>query len=125
MNEEPSRLFDWLTKVHKQWPGWNQKRLAEECHVTPNTMRGWRDGSKPDRATLAAIASAVGVSVEALHRVMAGRDIPVPPAPPARRHLAPVPDGDESDDFASRLERLEQRVENLTDLVLRALRSEQ
>jgi transcriptional regulator with XRE-family HTH domain len=114
--EHPRRLFDWLEKCRDQrgWR-WSQKRMAEACQVTPNAMRGWRNGSTPDRATLAAVAAAVGVPVAALHRVMAGEPVRMPPGPPGQ-HVAAVPHGD---DLTVRLRRLEERVETLTDLVLR------
>jgi transcriptional regulator with XRE-family HTH domain len=114
--EDPRRLFDWLEECRDQ-PGWrwSQKRMAEACQVTPNTMRGWRNGSMPDRATLATIAAAVGVPVAALHRIMAGEPVHMPPGPPGHP-LVPVEDGGE---FSARLRRLEERVETLTDLVLR------
>jgi transcriptional regulator with XRE-family HTH domain len=115
VTEDPGRLFAWLEACRDQ-PGWrwSQKQMAEACAVTPNGMRGWRNGSMPDRATLTAVATGVGVSVAALHRVMAGEPIPTPPTPPGAQPAEP-----DNGDLAARLRHLEQRVDLLTDLVLR------
>jgi transcriptional regulator with XRE-family HTH domain len=115
VTEDPGRLFVWLEACRDQ-PGWrwSQKQMAEACAVTPNGMRGWRNGPMPDRATLAAVATGVGVSVAALRRVLAGESIPTPPAPPG---VQPV--GPDNGDLAARLQQLEDRVDLLTDLVLR------
>jgi transcriptional regulator with XRE-family HTH domain len=112
--ENPALLFAWLEACRKQpgW-GWSQKQLAEACAISANGMRGWRKGSMPDRHTLTAVATGIGVPIEALRKVMRGEQVPPPPAPPG----TPVPIADE--DPMTRLRRLEERVETLTDLVLR------
>lgn len=111
----PSRLFDWLEQVRAVW-GWGQREFAAAISSTPNAMRGWERGSMPRRTSLAAIAAGVGVPVAALHQVMEGEQVPIPPAPP---RLRSVPATD--DELSDRVEHLGQQVQELTTLVLRLL----
>jgi transcriptional regulator with XRE-family HTH domain len=116
-SEDPSELFHWLENVRGTW-GWSQKELAKACRLTPNQLRNYRDGQKPGEARLAMIASAVGVPLTALHRVMAGEDVVIPPRPP---RPALVPNG--TAELAERLDHLEELVTTLMELVVRQRRS--
>jgi hypothetical protein len=79
MREEPALLYEWLRRVARNW-GWSQTRLAAEAcgGISTNTMLHWKSKGRPGGPTLGAIALGVGVSVDQLHAVMRGEDIPIP-----------------------------------------------
>jgi transcriptional regulator with XRE-family HTH domain len=79
-DEDPARLFRWLTDVHEAW-GWTQTRFAELVGKTTSGMRRWNEGAHPTDGTLRAVARAVGVSQDDLRAVMRGELVPVPPPP--------------------------------------------
>jgi hypothetical protein len=113
MEEEPGRLYEWLRRVAAQW-GWSQARLASEAcgGINTNTMLHWKTkGAQPGPRTLGAIAAGVGVSIDELHAVMRGEDVPIPPRPDPNNGPAVGSNED-------RLDRLERQTDLMMDLLL-------
>lgn len=114
---DPTRLAIWIADVHATW-GWTQRRMAQTIGVSTNTLLGYQRGATPQAATLRAIATTTGVTVDQLRALMDGQTLPVPEQPPA-----PADNG--TDDRVKALERqidrLTGQVEALTSLLLRQM----
>jgi hypothetical protein len=113
VDEQPGRLYEWLRRVASQW-GWSQARLAAEAcgGINTNTMLHWKTkGARPGPRTLGAIALGVGVSVDQLHAVMRGEDVPIPSR--TDQNNGPAVGSNEE-----RIDRLERRTDLLMDLLL-------
>lgn len=110
-SNEVTRLGRWLDDVQKTWKAqaeaaddepWTQKRFCEYIGITPNGLRGWIKGAHGTihHSSRENIASKLGVTMDDIDAVMAGRDVRVPPRPD---------DGHDLDD--QQLAALERRID--------------
>ena len=60
-------------KRKREEKGWTQEELANKMHVSKSAIAKWEtDGGVPDRDNLYRLAEIIGVSVDAMHHIMAG-----------------------------------------------------